>query len=184
MIEQERVRMGLPADFPLEAMWPDGIRRERQRTRESLAFISQHPIWYAGVMLHRMWGMLKTAGKPLPFYGTSGINVTSSKCLPPNRQGGLLSVVVKGLGMIQSVARYALMPLALVGLWFGYRRDWRVTSIMLITIVYYLGPGTLAHTEIRYVLPIHYLFPVFAGLTIVMVGQYFSHRPTRRVEER
>jgi 4-amino-4-deoxy-L-arabinose transferase-like glycosyltransferase len=167
MVERERIKSGLPANAPFEAMWPDGIRRDRERARESLAFIKQHPVWYAGVMLHRMWGMVRTAGAPLPYYGTSGINVTSLKCLPPARQGGILGAFVTGLGMIQSVSRYALLPLALLGLGIGMRWDWRTTSILLMTIVYYLVPGTFAHTEIRYVLPVHYLLPVFAGAAIV-----------------
>jgi hypothetical protein len=52
MVERERVKMGVPAGAPFEAMWPDGIKRDRERTRESLGFIKQHPVWYAGVMLH------------------------------------------------------------------------------------------------------------------------------------
>jgi hypothetical protein len=147
-------------------MWPDGIKRERERTRESLAFIKQHPIWYAGVMLHRMWGMLKVAGAPLPYYGTSGINVTPGKSLPANWQGGFVAIVVEGLGMIQSVTRYALLPLAAIGVWLGWRRNRRLTLLLLATLIYYLGPGTFAHTEIRYVLPIHSLLLIFAALTI------------------
>ena len=46
--EHERKKLGLPADFPLEVQWPDGIRRNREGVRESLAFIKQHPVWYAG----------------------------------------------------------------------------------------------------------------------------------------
>ena len=106
MVEREREKSGIPPGVPFEAMWPDGIKRERERTRESLGFIKQHPVWYAGVMLHRMWGMLKIAGQPLPYYGTSGINVTSRKCLSPARQGGFLALMVNVLGMMQSVARY------------------------------------------------------------------------------
>lgn len=163
MIEHERVKMGLPLDFPLEAQWPNGIRRDKERTRESLAFIAEHPIWYAGVMLRRMWGMLKVAGDPAPYSGTSGINVTSAKCLSPARQGGVLAFVVNVLGMIQSVVRYLFLPLAAFGIWVAVRRDWRVSCILLVTVLYYLVPGTAAHTELRYVLPMHGLLTVFAG---------------------
>ena len=176
MIERERVKMGVPAGAPFEAMWPDGIKRERERTRESLAFIKQHPIWYAGVMLHRMWGMLKVAGEPLPYYGTAGINVTPKKSLPANRQGGPVAIIVTALGMIQSVARTALLPLAAVGVWLGWRRNWRMTVLLLATIFYYLVPGTFAHTEIRYVLPIHGLLPIFAALTVEFGLKWFSNR--------
>src|SRR6185295_9691488 len=101
MVEVERQRMGWPADMPVDAQWPDGIRRDRERTRESLAFIRQHPVWYLGVMIGRMWGMLKVAGHPVPYTGSSGINVTSRKCLPEPRQHGVLAFSVNVLGMIQ-----------------------------------------------------------------------------------
>jgi hypothetical protein len=163
MVERERVRMNVSADMPIDAQWPDGIRRDRERTREALAFIAQHPIWYAGVMLGRMWGMLKVAGDPVPYTGTSGINVTSAKCLSPARQGGVLALAVNVLGMIQSVVRYLFLPLAAFGLWRAIKFDWRLSCVLLVTVLYYLVPGTAAHTEIRYVLPMHGLLTVFAG---------------------
>ena len=92
MLEVERARMGRPGDPQVEMQFPDGIRRDSERMRESLAFIRQHPIWYLGVMLGRMWGMLKVAGDPVPYTGISGINVTSAKCLPPHWQGGVLAL--------------------------------------------------------------------------------------------
>ena len=163
MVERERAKMNLPADVQIDAQWPDGIRRDRERTREAMAFIAQHPVWYAGVMLRRMWGMLKVAGDPVPYTGTSGVNVTSAKCLSPARQGGVLAFAVTVLGMIQSVARYLFLPLAAFGLWRAMKFDWRLSCVLLVTVVYYLGPGTAAHTEIRYVLPMHGLLTAFAG---------------------
>ena len=163
LVEHERVKMGLPAGAQIDAQWPDGIRRDRERTREALTFIKQHPIWYAGVMLGRMWGMLKVAGDPVPYTGISGVNVTSQKCLPPELQDGVLAFAVNALGSIQSVVRYLFLPLAALGMFLALRRDWRVSCILLVTILYYLIPGTAAHTEIRYVLPMHGLLTVFAG---------------------
>ncbi|HET9478182.1 MAG TPA: glycosyltransferase family 39 protein, partial [Pyrinomonadaceae bacterium] len=170
MIEHERVKLGLPPDFPIDAQWPDGIRRDHERTRESLAFIKQHPVWYAGVMLRRMWWMLKVAGKPAPYAGSSGINVTSRKCLPPERQGGVIAAGVNLLGMVQSVARYLLLPLAVFGLFRALRQDWRISGVLLMTVLYYLVPGTAGHTEIRYVLPMHALLIVFAGAGLIKHG--------------
>ncbi len=164
LLERERTKMNLPPNTDLQ--WPDGIRRDRERTRESLAFIRQHPIWYAGVMLGRMWGMLKVAGDPVPYCATSGINVTSRKCLPPQWQGGIIAAGVNLLGMIQSVVRYLFLPLAAFGIYVAARRDWRLTCLLLVTVLYYLVPGTAAHTEIRYVLPMHGLLIVFAGAAI------------------
>ena len=166
MVEVERKRMGWPADMNVEVQWPDGIRRDRERTSESLAFIRQHPVWYLGVMMGRMWGMLKIAGDPVPYTGISGINVTSKKCLPEHWQGGLLAFGVNVLGMIQSVTRYLFLPLAAFGIYAGLRRDGRLSCLMLVTVVYYLVPGTAAHTEIRYVLPMHGLLIVFSSVGI------------------
>jgi hypothetical protein len=166
LIERERMKMGLPADFPIEAQWPDGIRRDRERVRESLTFIKEHPVWYGGVMLKRMWGMLKVAGEPLPYYGSSGINVTSRKCLPQGLQSGVISFGVNVLGMVQSVLRYLFLPLAVLGIYLALRRNLAVTGALVVTIVYYLIPGTAAHTELRYVLPMHALLAVFAGVAI------------------
>jgi hypothetical protein len=166
LVERERIKMGLPADFKIEAQWPDGIRRDRERVRESLNFIKQHPIWYAGVMIKRMWGMLKVAGAPLPYYGTSGINVTAKKCLPEKWQGGVIALGVNALGMIQSVSRYLLLPLVAFGVFIAFRRDSMVTGILLVTVVYYLVPGTVGHTEIRYMLPLHAVLIVFGGVGV------------------
>ena len=167
MVERERIKMGLPAEFPLEPQWPDGIRRDRERVRESLDFIKQRPIWYTGVMLKRMWGMLNVAGAPLPYYGSSGINVTSSKCLSPAWQGGVVAAGVNVLGMFQSVIRYLLLPLMVVGIFIAVRRNLATTGLLGVTILYYLIPGTAAHTEIRYVLPMHGLLTVFAGVGVI-----------------
>src|SRR4029079_18559250 len=49
MVALERERMGRPGDMQVEMQFPDGIRRDRERTREALAFIRQHPVWYLGV---------------------------------------------------------------------------------------------------------------------------------------
>lgn len=166
MLEVERARMGRPGDTTIEIQFPDGIRRDKERTRESLTFIRQHPIWYGSVMVGRMWGMLKVAGDPVPYTGVSGINVTSEKCLPDRWQHGVLAFGVNVLGMIQSVVRYLFLPLVALGLYVATRTDWRLTFLMLATILYYLGPGTAAHTEIRYVLPMHGLLIVFASVGI------------------
>ena len=163
MLDVERARMGRAGDTQIEIQFPDGIRRDKERTRESLAFIRQHPVWYLGVMLGRMWGMLKVAGDPVPYTGISGINLTSKKCLPERWQGGVVALAVNTLGMIQSVVRYLFLPLAAFGIYAAARIDWRVTFLLLVTILYYLVPGTAAHTEIRYVLPMHGVLIVFAG---------------------
>ena len=163
---------GLARRRSFDLQWPDGIRRDKERTRESLAFISQRPVWYAGVMAGRMWGMLKVAGDPVPYCGISGINVTSRKCLSPAWQGGVVAFGVNVLGMIQSVARYLFLPLAAFGIYVAGKRATTLiaATVFLVTIIYYLVPGTAAHTEIRYVLPMHGLLTVFAAAAIDWIG--------------
>jgi hypothetical protein len=73
---------------------------------------------------------------------------------------------VNVLGMAQSVVRYLFLPLAGFGICLATRRNWRISCLLLVTVLYYLVPGTSAHTEIRYVLPMHGIFTVFAGVTI------------------
>jgi hypothetical protein len=163
MVETERQRLGLPVGAVTDPQWPNGIRRDNERTRESLEFIRQYPVWYAGVMLGRMWGMLKVAGDPVPYTGIAGINVTSGKCLPPERQRGVLAFAVNALGMIQSVVRYLFLPLVVLGTVMALRADWRMSCVLLVTILYYLVPGTAGHTEVRYVVPLHGILAVFAG---------------------
>jgi hypothetical protein len=73
---------------------------------------------------------------------------------------------VNVLGMVQSVVRYLFLPLATFGIYVVTRKDWRISCLLLVTVLYYLVPGTSAHTEIRYVLPMHGLLIVFAGFAI------------------
>ena len=169
VIEQERAEMGLPPDAPLALYWPDGLERDRARMRKALAVIRAHPFWYAGVMARRMAGMLKYAGEPVPYMGTAGINVTSKKCLPLRWQGGIFAAGVNFLGMLQSILRYFLLPLMLVGAFLAWRRDWRMSAIILTIILYYLIVGSILHTELRYGLPMQALMFVFAGVTIERV---------------
>ena len=168
MLALEREKMGRPGDMQVGMHWPDGIRRDKERTRESIAFIKQHPIWYVGVMFGRMWGMLKVAGDPVTYCGcgTSGINVTSRKCLPPHWQGGVVALGVNALGIMQSLVRYLFLPLAAFGIYVAARRNWRISCLLLVTVIYYLVPGTAAHTEIRYVLPMHGVLIVFAAAAV------------------
>ncbi len=61
--------------------------------------------------------------------------------------------------------RRALSFSATRGLWNLRRGEKRliVTVVLLVTVLYYLVPGTAAHTEIRYVLPMHAMLTVFAA---------------------
>jgi hypothetical protein len=176
LIEQERAALNLPADAPFDLYYPDGIERDRERTRKSVAIIKQHPFWYAGTVLNRMAAVMKYAGTPSGIYGSAGINVTSKKTLPAQWQGGILAAFVNGLGMLQSVLRYVLLPLMLLGVVLGFRLDWRASGLMMATVFYYWVVGSMMHTHIRYGLPMHSLLTIFAGLALWRIKELAVRR--------
>jgi hypothetical protein len=151
--------------------------------RKALAVIRANPFWFAGVMAGRMAGMLKYAGEPVAYMGTAGINVTSGKSLPPERQGGMLGFFVNLLGMLQSVLRYLLLPLMLVGTFLGFRRDWRACALVYTIILYYWIVGSVLHTELRYGLPMQALLFIFAGLAVEIVWSLKSGVWSRKPKE-
>jgi 4-amino-4-deoxy-L-arabinose transferase-like glycosyltransferase len=166
LIEAERKKLNLPPEYPLTLAFPDGIRRDRQRMRDSLRVIAANPIWYAGVMVRRAVRLLKLAGKPAQYQASPGINVTSKKCLGPAWQGGLIAILVDGLGMVQSVVRYLIIFPMVAGVWFGFRQNRIGAALLLITVLYYLATCAVGHTEMRYALPIYSILYVFAGVTV------------------
>jgi 4-amino-4-deoxy-L-arabinose transferase-like glycosyltransferase len=170
VVEQERAALGLPPDAPLGLYWPDGVQRDRERTRKAFRVILSHPVWYAGVMMRRMWGVLNYTGDPSSYYGYPGITVASWKCLPPEREGSALAYFVNFLGGLQKTWQHVALPLMLGGLLLALIRDWRMTGLLLTTVLYYLVVGSFMHMEIRYGLPMQALLIIFAALTITKVA--------------
>ncbi len=176
LVEQERKELGLGPDAPLTLYSPNGVERDRARTRKALRVIAAHPLWYSGVMLKRMWGMLKFAGEPIPYYGSMGINITSHKTLPARWQGSPVAAPVVILGMVQSVFRYLELPLILGGLYFAFRVRRSVTWLLLATVLYYLVAGSALHMEIRYGLAMQSLLLVFAAVCITKIVDWIRKR--------
>lgn len=176
LLEQERTAANVPPEAEFELYYPDGIQRDRARTRRALQIIKHNPFWYAGTVARRMAAVLKYAGEPSGIYGSAGINVTSRKCLPPQSQGGVIAFFVNALGMLQSVLRYLLLPLIIIGIFFALREDWRISGLMLAVVFYYLVIGSLIHTHIRYGLPMQALLTVFAGIALCRVARLFGSR--------
>ena len=176
LLEQERAALNVPPGTPFDLYYPDGIHRDRERTRKALAIIARHPFWYAGSVARRIAGVLKYAGEPSGIYGSAGINVTSRKSLPPTWQSGALALLVNALGMLQSVLRYILLPLMLCGLVLAFRLDWRMSALLMATVFYYLVVGSMMHTHIRYGLPMHALLTVFAGIAFWRLKEFVLGR--------
>ena len=185
VIEQDRRAMGLPPDAPLGLVYPDGIRRDRDRGRRALEIIRAHPVWFLGVMAKRIFGHLKLAGEPTPFLGSTGINVTNEKCLPVKYQHFPFSTVVTALGMTQSVLRYIALPLILLGLCVGLKSNLRITVLLISVVVYFLMSLAVGHSEIRYGLPMQALLIVFyARATVFLWDQIQAFRMRRGLRKR
>lgn len=176
VIEQDRRALSLPADAPLGLFYPDGIHRDRERGKKAVSIIASHPIWFAGITARRAASHLKLFGAPSPHLGSAGINVTSQKCLAPERQAGVVGLVVNIIGMSQSVMRLIVLPLMLVGIAIAARRDWRVSGLVLATVIYYLFTLAIGHSELRYGLPMQALLLVFAGVTVVTAIEVILRR--------
>ena len=182
VIEQERALMKLSPDEPFGLYYPDGVRRDRERARRAFNVIKAHPVWYAGVMLRRMWGVLNYTGEPSTFYGYAGINITSWKTLPPSWNVGVIAWPVNLLGMLQSVWQHLALPLMAGGVLLALLKDWRGGGLLLATVLYYLVFGSMLHMEVRYVLPMQAVLLVFAAFAICRIGQivYDTARKRRR----
>lgn len=181
LLEQERDANGVAPNQPYGLYFPNGVQRDRERAQKAMKVIVGHPVWYSGVMLRRMAGTLKFAGKPGGFYGSAGINVTRKKVLPENLQHGPIAWFVTAVGMLQSVMRYFALPLMVLGLWFALSRDWRISLLLLSTVAYYLVVGSIMHTEIRYGLPMQALLFVFAGFAIDEIWRFVWKKPDRSI---
>ncbi len=169
LLEKERAELNLSQDARVNLYWPDGVNRDRERMRKALNVIGSHPVWYAGVMTRRMWGLLKYAGEPSGIYGTTGINITTLKGLPSSWRVIPLTVIVTALGYAQSVLRYIILPLMLLGIFLAARENRRMTLLIFATVFYYLVFGTFLHSEIRYSLPMQAVLFVFAGVAVYWI---------------
>jgi hypothetical protein len=131
-------------------------------------------------MAKRIWGHLKFAGKPSPYVGSAGINVTAPKTLPENRRSGVLGIAVNALGAMQSVWRWLALPLMLAGIWLAFRENRVATWLLLATVAYYLATLAIGHSEIRYGLPMQAILIIFAAVTISKLPGW-SRRACNRV---
>ncbi len=141
-------------EYALSLFTPDGIERDRQRTRRALAVISSHPFWFAGVMLRRAGSMLRLERTPL----SSNAPVNEGLTRGPR-------VVLRALQRLFITAVF--LPLYLAGLaLLLYRRKRRELCALLAVPLYFLCVQSALHTEYRYVLAVHYLLFVVAAYAL------------------
>ncbi|MBV9925447.1 MAG: glycosyltransferase family 39 protein [Acidobacteria bacterium] len=118
---------------------PDGIERDRWRTRRALAVIRENPGWFAGVMIRRACSMLRLERTPpLALRAVQRVFITA-----------------------------VFLPLYLFGLALLLRqRRRRELAALLAVPLYFLCVQSALHTEYRYVLAVHYLLFVVAAFAL------------------
>ncbi len=158
---------------------PDGIMRDRDRVKRSLAIITEHPVWYAGVMMKRAREMVKySAHAPLIFKPREAAALTRTE---PVKRGWEILVMESGDGALhigrrlaflrmplrsgQRIAKEAMQTFIVIGIiavLFLSRR--RAAFLFIVPLYYFLFQGFF-HTEFRYTLPMQYFVFAFAAVT-------------------
>jgi hypothetical protein len=162
---------------------PDGVMRDRERTRRSLNVISQHPIWYAGVMLGRCAEMLKYSAHA-PLMLTISQSNSQQRNLPIKRVWNQFATendsslsagkslfwlrpVFRGL---QRITKETMLVFIILGAMFLVALSrWRALFVLIVPLYYFLFQSAM-HTEFRYTLPMQYFIFVFAAIVWVILG--------------
>jgi 4-amino-4-deoxy-L-arabinose transferase-like glycosyltransferase len=150
---QEAEAHGRP-EYASSLFTPDGIARDRERTRRALSIIGAHPLWFASVMARRAASMMRMERVPL----ASNAPVSEGWTRWPR----LLILVAQKL-FITAV----FLPLYTLGILLLARaRKQRALEALLAVPLYYLCVQSALHTEYRYVLAIHYFLFIAAAAAI------------------
>jgi hypothetical protein len=161
---------------------PEGITRDRERVRKSLTIIKQQPLWYAGLMLHRMKEMVNyTAHAPLIFRRNQPSAPTDAATIRPEWQAMSAQtsgpVIGKSLFWLRPLARAVqrltketMLPMILIGALLGFIAAWRRALFIAIVPLYYFIFQSALHMEFRYTLPMQYFLFVFAAVAWVVIG--------------
>jgi hypothetical protein len=131
--------------------YPDGAEREQKRFREALEIIRDHPAWYAGVMLKRIWILLKPDG-----IITTPLAMTPREYFSRHRNSTLRDYMLDypAASIIQIlliIAQFAALGLAFTTLirFFGHRS----LRLPAIIIIYYIAVHICTNAEARYFYP-------------------------------
>ncbi|MEK6286152.1 MAG: glycosyltransferase family 39 protein [Acidobacteriota bacterium] len=160
---------------------PDGIKRDRDRTKRSLGIAVRYPIWYAGVMMHRCGEMLKySAHAPLVLtvsqarseQRSAPIKRVWSEITPDDSSLAVgesifwMRPVVRGL---QRIAKETMLGFIIIGAIILFAASWRRAMFISIVPLYYFLFQSAMHTEFRYTLPMQYFVFVFAATVWVLI---------------
>ncbi|MFL6333795.1 MAG: ArnT family glycosyltransferase [Pyrinomonadaceae bacterium] len=153
LTRMEAEEAGRP-EYAAALFTPDGVERDRRRTRRALAVIRENPVWFAWVMSRRAGSMLRLERTPL----SSNAPVSEGFMRAPG-------VVVRVGQKVYITAVFLPLYLAgLVLLLLQQRR--RELAALLVVPLYFLCVQSALHTEYRYVLAVHYFLFVVAAAAL------------------
>jgi hypothetical protein len=167
---------------------PDGVMRDRDRVKRSLAIIKAHPFWYAGVMAKRAREMVKYSAHAPLIFKTAELQAQELKAqetVEPVKkewqeiaaQSGKASLAVGRkifwlrplLRFFQRIAKEAMQIFILIGAGMAFFLSRRRAWLILATPIYYFIFQGFFHTEFRYTLPMQYFVFTFAAVTWVLL---------------
>lgn len=194
--EQEAVWYNNP-DYAAYWASPDGIKRDHDRVRRSLAVIRDHPLWFAGAACDRVGEMFKySASAPLvlaresaPAVGEGAEPEGVSKRAARRQEQADQSLILRAgraLSWTRPLARAAqrmvketLFLFILVGLPLAGIAAPRRALFLLIVPFYFILIQAPLHLEFRYTLPMQYFVFVFAGFSWVLLIAAFQQAVKR-----
>jgi Dolichyl-phosphate-mannose-protein mannosyltransferase len=178
---------------------PDGIRRDRDRVRRSLAVIRAHAGWFAGAALRRAAQMLDYAGADAPpvagagavaddvlgalqepGQGRSAAHLYGAELLARLRPritsreavtiGRVAGPLRPVLRPLQAGITAAALPLVVVGAALLIAIAPRRALFLLVVPAYQVAFQSIVHFEFRYVLPMHACLLVLAGAALAILA--------------
>jgi 4-amino-4-deoxy-L-arabinose transferase-like glycosyltransferase len=160
---QEAEAHGRP-EYAYSLFTPDGLARDRERTRRALSVVGSHPFWFTSVMARRAASMLRMERVPL---------ASSAPVSEGWRRWPRLLIRVAQKLFITAV----FLPLYALGVFLLARaRRERALAALLVVPLYYLCVQSALHTEYRYVLAIHYFLFVAAAAALYRLARLAASR--------
>jgi 4-amino-4-deoxy-L-arabinose transferase-like glycosyltransferase len=157
---QEAEAHGRP-EYASSLFSPDGIERDRERTRRALSVMGAHPFRFAGVMVRRAASMLRLERVPL----------ASDAPVSAGRPRLALRAAQKVFITAVFLPLYALGLLLL-----AHARRTRALAALLAVPLYYLCVQSALHTEYRYVLAVHYFLFIAAAAGLYHIARAAATR--------
>ena len=137
---------------------PDGVERDRQRTKFGISEIASEPLWFArGV-----------AARGLSTFRLERVPAIAAERDERDTTNPLLYWIDRPLKFVQrAFVTVVFLPLVLLGLVvIAVRKGWREVVVILAVPLYYATVQPLVHTEYRYVLATPHMLMIAAAAAL------------------